>query len=151
MRKFKTKSKVMTTALVAVGFVVGFAQSDIDKTWKGKIGKSLSESESYPIEYVKKAPKGAPNIVWILLDDVGFGAISPYGGLINTPTFESLSQQGLKYTNFHTTGICSPTRTALLTGRNHHSAHMGTFPNPTTAADFPGYDGKIPREKATIA
>ena len=127
-----------------------FAQTGQD-VWKGKIGKSLEESQPYKIEYVKKAPEGAPNIVWILLDDVGFGATSPFGGLINTPTFEALAKNGLKYTNFHTTGICSPTRTALMTGRNHHSAHVGTFPNPTTAADFPGYDGKIPREKATIA
>ena len=140
------------TAL-ALGAVISspiFAQYD-KEVWKGKIGKSLDESQPYKIEYVKKAPTGAPNVVWILLDDVGFGAISPFGGLINTPTFDSLAHQGLKYTNFHTTGICSPTRTALLTGRNHHSAHVGTFPNPTTAADFPGYDGKIPREKATIA
>ena len=127
-----------------------FAQYD-KEVWKGKIGKSLDESQPYKIEYVKKASEGAPNVIWILLDDVGFGAISPFGGLINTPTFENLSSQGLKYTNFHTTGICSPTRTALLTGRNHHSSHVGTFPSPTTAADFPGYDGKIPREKATIA
>jgi hypothetical protein len=89
-----------------------FAQYD-KEVWKGKIGKSLDESQPYKIEFVKKAPAGAPNVVWILLDDVGFGAASPFGGLINTPTFEGLAQQGLKYTNFHTTGICSPTRTSV--------------------------------------
>ncbi len=149
MKTHSTLSKLASIAALGLSFPV-FSQTGQGE-WKGKIGKSLEESQPYKIEYVKKALQGAPNIIWILLDDVGFGAISPYGGLINTPTFEALAKEGLKYTNFHTTGICSPTRTALMTGRNHHSAHVGTFPSPTTAADFPGYDGKIPREKATIA
>ncbi len=146
----KYEGTLLAGLLVVAQAIPSAAQVE-HQEWKGKIAKSLNQSEGFKIEYVKKAPAGAPNVIWILLDDVGFGAISPFGGLINTPTFDSLARQGLKYTNFHTTGICSPTRTALLTGRNHHSAHVGTFPNPTTAADFPGYDGKIPKEKATIA
>jgi arylsulfatase A-like enzyme len=148
----KYSRKIMTAALAAsVLFPMTSPAQTVPDQWKGKISKSLRDSEGYKIDYVKKAPAGAPNVIWILLDDVGFGASSAFGGLINTPTFERLAGQGLRYTNFHTTGICSPTRTALLTGRNHHSAHMGTFPTPTTAADFPGYDGKIPKEKATVA
>ena len=102
-------------------------------------------------EYGRKAPVGAPNVIWILIDDVGFGATSAFGGLIHTPTLDSLADNGLRYSNFHTTGICSPTRAALLTGRNSHSAHMGLFPSNSVRADYPVYDAKIPTEKATIA
>lgn len=96
-----------------------------------------------------EAPSEAPNIVWILLDDIGFGAISTFGGLIETPTLDSLAAQGLRFTNFHTIGICAPTRAALLTGRNHHSVHMGLFPD--NAVGTPGYDALIPFEKGTAA
>ncbi|WP_051313166.1 arylsulfatase [Sporocytophaga myxococcoides] len=125
------------------------AQYDPTQQWNGKIGKTLPESQPYKAEPIVKATKGAPNVVWILLDDVGFGAISSFGGLIQTPTFDSLANNGLKYTNFHTTAICSPTRATLITGRNQHSAHMGLFPE--TAVNYPGYDARIPFEKATIA
>lgn len=125
------------------------AQYDPTQQWNGKIGKTLPESQPYKAEPIVKASKGAPNVVWILLDDVGFGAISSFGGLIQTPTFDSLANNGLRYTNFHTTAICSPTRASLITGRNQHSAHMGLFPE--TAINYPGYDGRIPFEKATIA
>ena len=97
------------------------------------------------------APAGqkAPNVVWILIDDVGFGAISSYGGLIETPNLDALAAQGLRYTNFHTTAISSPTRSALLTGRNHHNVSMGLFPE--TAIDHPGYNAHIPANKGTVA
>ncbi|WP_347989050.1 arylsulfatase [Methylomonas sp. AM2-LC] len=91
----------------------------------------------------------APNVIWILLDDVGFGASSAFGGLIETPNLDALAAQGLRYTNFHTTAISSPTRAALLTGRNHHSVSMGLFPE--TANDQPGYQAKIPASKGNIA
>ncbi|PTR01471.1 arylsulfatase [Mucilaginibacter yixingensis] len=119
-------------------------------TYKGVIGKSLSESKEWwpkPIH----APAGAPNIVWILLDDVGFGASSTFGGLARTPNFDTLANNGLRYTNFHTAGICAPTRSSLLTGRNHHYVHMGNFAHASSAAGFPGYDGRIPADKGTIA
>ncbi|HET6227492.1 MAG TPA: arylsulfatase [Bacteroidia bacterium] len=117
-----------------------------------KIDININQSVPGPkTEYGKKAPEGAPNVIWILIDDVGFGASSAFGGLIHTPTLDSLANNGLRYTNFHTTGICSPTRAALLTGRNSHSAHMGLFPSNSVRADYPGYDAKIPTEKATIA
>ena len=94
---------------------------------------------------------GAPNIIWIMLDDVGFAASSAFGGLVPTPTLDSLAAGGLRYTNFHTTGICSPTRAALLTGRNHHEVGMGMFPLPFMSAEFPGYTGRIEQKDGTVA
>src|SRR5579859_8305212 len=85
--------------------------------YQGVVGRTLAESKEWWPEPVK-APAGAPNVVWILLDDVGYGAAGTFGGLIQTPTFDSLAANGLRYTNFHTTAICAPTRSALLTGRN---------------------------------
>ncbi len=94
-------------------------------------------------------PAGAPNVLIVLLDDVGFGACSAFGGPCRTPTFERLAEAGLRYTRFHTTAICSPTRLALLTGRNHHSVGMGTVADMATSA--PGYTSQRPNTAATIA
>ena len=147
----KWKYKTLTAALLLnAGTMLSVsAQNDPVKPFTGKLGKTLGETQQSWNEHYTKAPQGAPNVVWILLDDVGYGAISTYGGLINTPTLDSLANNGLRYTNFHTTAICSPTRAALLTGRNSHSVHMGLFPN--TGGGTPGYDGYMPFEKATIA
>ena len=101
-----------------------------------------------PIEPVRP-PAGAPNILLVLLDDVGFGASSAFGGPCRTPVFERLAAGGLRYTRFHTTGMCSPTRQAMLTGRNHHSVGMGTVSDMATSA--PGYTSKRPNTAATIA
>ena len=88
------------------------------------MGLKASESvKDFPAEV--KAPKGAPNVLLILTDDVGFGASSTFGGPIPTPTFDSLSKSGLKYNQFHTTALCSPTRASLITGRNHHTVSTG--------------------------
>ena len=84
---------------------------------------------------------GAPNVVVVLLDDVGFAQFGPYGSDIETPTFDRLAAGGLTFTNFHTTGLCSPTRACVLTGRNHHSVGMGRITDLATG--FPGYDGHI--------
>ena len=86
-----------------------------------------------------------------MLDDVGFGATSTFGGVISTPNFDTLANQGLRYTNFHTAGICAPTRSALLTGRNHHYVHEGGFSHTVLSAGYPGWDGRIPSDKGTIA
>ncbi len=118
--------------------------------YKGVVGKTLKESTEWWPEPIK-APVDAPNVIWILLDDVGFGASSSFGGLISTPTFDSLSNNGLRYTNFHTAAICAPTRASLLTGRNHHSVHVGGFSHTILSAGFPGYDGRVPSSKGTIA
>ncbi len=116
--------------------------------FKGQIGLSAKDSKSDFPQPVQ-APKGAPNIVLVLLDDVGFGASSTFGGPINTPTLERLAQQGLRYTQFHTTALSSPTRAALITGRNHHSVHTATVME--TATGFPGYDSLMGKDTATVA
>ena len=114
------------------------------------MGRTLAESKAWWPEPVR-APAGAPNVVWILLDDVGFGAASVFGGGVSTPTLERLAEQGLRYTNFHTTAICAPTRAALLTGRNSSSVHVAGFSHTMLSAGFPGWDGRMPAEGGTIA
>lgn len=94
-------------------------------------------------------PEGAPNVVVVLLDDVGFGASSTFGGPVPTPALDRVASNGLRYNQFHTTALCSPTRAALLTGRNHHSAHMGAIAE--VAYGYPGYDSAIPNSTATVA
>ena len=104
---------------------------------------------SYPPIRDVRPPEGAPNVLVILIDDVGFGASSAFGGPCHTPNFEKLASGGLKYTRFHTTALCSPTRQALLTGRNHHSVGMGGITEIATAA--PGYSSVLPNTKAPLA
>ncbi|MEG3438310.1 arylsulfatase [Pannus brasiliensis CCIBt3594] len=96
-----------------------------------------------------RPPAGAPNVLIVLLDDVGFGASSAFGGPCNTPTFERLASEGLKYTRFHTTALCAPTRAALLSGRNHHSVGMGNITETATSA--PGQNSVRPNTKAPLA
>jgi arylsulfatase A-like enzyme len=95
-----------------------------------------------------KAPQGAPNVIVILLDNLGFGATKPFGGVISMPTLERLAKGGLIYTNFHTTPLCSPSRMALLTGRNSHSVNMGAISELATA--FPGQTSVLPESKASL-
>lgn len=118
--------------------------------YQGTIGKTLADSKEWWPDPVK-APAGSPNVIWILLDDVGFGASSAFGGPISTPTFEQLANQGLRYTNFHTTAISAPTRAALLTGRNSASVHESGFSHTILSAGFPGWDGRVPSEDGTVA
>ena len=96
-----------------------------------------------------RPPNGAPNVLIVLLDDVGFAASSAFGGVINTPTAERLARGGLKFNRFHTTALCSPTRQAMLTGRNHHSVNMGGICEIATSA--PGYTSVLPKDKAPLA
>jgi arylsulfatase A-like enzyme len=93
-------------------------------------------------------PKEAPNILLIMTDDVGFGASSTFGGTIPTPALDRIAQMGLRYTQFHSTALCSPTRAALITGRNHHTAHTGFITELATG--YPGYDSIIGKDTATI-
>jgi len=141
-------------SILAVLFVVNYAwaqnYTQQQQPFKGVIGKTLADSKESWTKPVT-APQGAPNVIWIMLDDVGFGAAATFGGVIRTPYFDTLASKGLRYTNFHTTGICAPSRAALLTGRNHHYVHMGGFAHTSLAAGFPGYDGRIPSDKGTIA
>jgi arylsulfatase len=93
-------------------------------------------------------PKDPPNILLIMTDDVGFGAPSTFGGVIPTPTLDRVAANGLRYTNFHSTALCSPTRAAPITGRNHDSAGFGVVSEQSTG--FPGYNGVITKDIATI-
>jgi arylsulfatase A-like enzyme len=102
-----------------------------------------------PPRFEVKAPKGAPNVVVVLLDDIGFGQSSAFGGPIKMSTLDKLAAGGLRYNNFHTTALCSPTRTALLTGRNHHINNAGAIMELATA--FPGNTGIRPRSVAPLA
>ncbi|XHH07554.1 MAG: arylsulfatase [Candidatus Bathyarchaeia archaeon] len=121
-----------------------------DKPYKGLIVYDAKNADAKfpPIQPVK-APRKAPNIVLVLLDDVGFGASSAFGGPINTPVAEALGTDGLKYTRFHTTALCSPTRAAILTGRNHHTVGMGAITEIATSA--PGYNSMRPNYCAPLA
>jgi hypothetical protein len=101
-----------------------------------------------PIEPLRP-PEGAPNVLVILLDDVGFGAASAFGGPCSTPTAERLAGGGLKYTRFHSTALCAPSRAALLSGRNHHSVAMGSITETATSA--PGQSSLRPNTKAPLA
>jgi arylsulfatase len=116
--------------------------------FKGVIGRTVEESTPWWPEPVR-AREGAPNVLYIVLDDVGYGQISCFGGLCETPNLDRLAQNGLRYRNFHTTALCSPTRTCLLTGRNHHSNAMATIVE--NASGFPGYSGRIPFENGFLS
>jgi arylsulfatase len=118
--------------------------------YQGVVGRTLADSKEWWPEPVK-APAGAPNVIWILIDDVGYGAAGTFGGLIQTPTFDTLANNGLRYTNFHTCAICAPTRSALLTGRNSASVHESGFSHIAMSAGFPGWDGRVPATAGTIA
>ena len=138
-------------ALSAVAVLAQAPQSTVlpppEAPFKGVVGTTYKESVMDKIPIVD-APKGAPNVLIILVDDAGFGQASTFGGQIPTPTLDKLANGGLRYTRYHTTALCSPTRAALLSGRNHHSAATG---NITEWADsFPGYTGSIPKSCALV-
>ena len=109
----------MTDAMQLVEYPEG-------EPFPGRIGKTVDQSSpAWPAP--NRAKPGAPNVVVFVLDDVGFGQMSPFGGLIETPTLDRLAESGLRYTNFQTTALCSPTRGCVLTGRNHHSNGFGSI------------------------
>lgn len=112
-----------------------------EEPFKGKIGKTLADSEQYWPEPVT-APEDAPNVLVWLIDDMGFGHAGTFGGLTPTPTLDRLAENGLRYNNFHTTALCSPTRAVINAGRNHHRIGMGS--HSLTAMGFPGYNAHPP-------
>jgi arylsulfatase A-like enzyme len=115
--------------------------------FEGKIEPTTAGSRPYwPARIVP--PKGAPNVLLIMTDDSGYGVPGTFGGVIPTPTLDRIAADGLRYTNFHSTALCSPTRAALITGRNHHSAGFGVVAEQATG--YPGYDSFITKDKATI-
>ncbi len=119
-----------------------------DEGFRGTIGKTIAGSKPWWPPALKP-PAGAPNILVVLFDDVGFSDFGCYGSPIRTPTIDALAAEGLRYSGFHTTAMCSTTRAALLTGRNHHSVGVGCLANFDSG--YPGYRGKIAREAGTLA
>ncbi len=133
-----------------------FAQESIDRTslpiaWPKRAHSTVlnARNSTPPPVFQVKAPQGAPNVVVILIDDMGFGQPSAFGGPVRMPTLEGLASKGLSFNQFHTTALCSPTRIALLTGRNHHTCNMGSITE--TATGYPGNTGMRPDSVAPLA
>jgi arylsulfatase len=120
----------------------------VSSTFKGRIGRYYDDSEPW-WPPVAAPPDHAPNVVIVVLDDVGFAQFGCYGSDISTPTFDALAGAGLQFTNFHTTAVCSATRACLMTGRNHHSSGMGRVIEVATG--FPGYNAQIPRSHGFLS
>ena len=142
--------------LVAVVTSVALAQQPLDRTVlpipEPQVPHSTvldARNAKAPPRFDVKAPEKAPNVLVILIDDMGFGQSSAYGGPIHMPTLERMAKGGLRYNQFHTTALCSPTRAALLTGRNHHVCNMGSITETATA--FPGQTGQRPNSVAPLA
>jgi arylsulfatase len=120
---------------------------DPEPPFKGKIGRTVKDSTpDFPKSV--EAPAGAPNVLLILTDDVGFGASSTFGGPIPTPNFQRVADTGLRYNKYHTTALCSPTRAALITGRNHHSVASGVITEFATG--YPGYNSLVPKSAGSV-
>ncbi len=119
-----------------------------DFHFPGEVGRTYLDSDKSQFPKPVKAPKGAPNILLILLDDAGFGQFSTFGGGVPSPTMDKLAAEGLRYTRFHTTALCSPTRAALITGRNHHSAAFANITEVATGYD--GYTCILPKSCGTV-
>ncbi|ACB53196.1 sulfatase [Crocosphaera subtropica ATCC 51142] len=158
---FKSIFKAIATIAIALTFVLEttltpvFAQELIphpDKPFTGNIGLTFKDSTADKPELKLPANYGienAPNILLVLIDDVGYGQFGTFGGAVSTPTLDKIAKNGLRYTQFHTTALCSPTRAALLTGRNHHSVGTGVIQEVATG--FPGYSGIIPKSAAPFS
>jgi arylsulfatase A-like enzyme len=119
-----------------------------DFHYPGNVGRTYLDSDPPQFPQPVQAPKGAPNVVLILIDDAGFGQFSTFGGGVPSPTMDKLAAEGLRYNKFHTTALCSPTRAALITGRNHHSGAFGNIAEAATGYD--GYTSVLPRACGTI-
>ena len=151
--KMKTKTilAVFSLALGAAIALPAGAQEVLPKPeqpYKGKIGRTAAESTpDFPKPLA--APKGAPNVLLIMTDDVGWGASSTFGGPIPTPTYDKLAKAGLRYNTFHTTALCSPTRAALISGRNHHTCSTGVISEMGTG--YPGYNSLMSKKCGTVA
>ena len=149
--------RIAILALFAIWLVIGEAAAQSpssslpipDFRFTGSVGRTILDSDPPQFPAQPKPPAGAPNIVLILIDDAGYGQFGTFGGAIPTPALDRVAANGVKFTRFHTTALCSPTRAALLTGRNHHSAGTGVITEAGTGYD--GYTGLIPQSTATIA
>jgi arylsulfatase A-like enzyme len=148
MRTIRSQTcSLLVCVLVCATTVYAQVLPQPEPPFKGKIGRTVKDSTpDFPKEV--EAPKSAPNILLILTDDVGFGATNTFGGPIQTPTFQRLADEGLRYNTFHTTALCSPTRAALITGRNHHSCASGVITEFATG--YPGYNSLVPRSCGSV-
>ncbi len=152
-RSLRALPLLASVLLLSAGVQV---QADIDRSslpimpppFKGELTETEDDSTTYYPAKVK-APQDAPNVIVVMTDDVGFGSSSAFGGSVPTPSLDKLANEGLRYNRFHTTGICSPTRAALFTGRNHHAVGAGMLADLTSP--YPGYSSRIPKTAATIA
>lgn len=150
---FKKASLLVLACIFANTTQKAYAQADPrevrKKNFNGVIELDVRDSKADWAPYtLKSAPEGAPNVLFILFDDTGQAAWSPYGGAINMPTLQKIADNGVTYTQWHTTALCSPTRSTLLTGRNHHLT--GNAAITETTDGFPGANGRIPKQCATI-
>ncbi len=150
----QTGRLLSVAAVAALSAFYGCAQQEAPESeptvkFNGVIETDIRDSkEDWAPFTPTRAPDGAPNILFVLYDDTGMAAWSPYGGGVNMPTLDRIAEQGLIYTNWHTTALCSPTRSTILTGRNHHLNGMAGITEVATG--FPGSNGHIPQESATI-
>jgi arylsulfatase len=156
MRHSIFKTIYMAATLLAGVITAASAQEKFDRTVlpiQEPERPTYSELDVRNVEtpplFEVKAPKKAPNVVIVLIDDIGFGGPSTFGGPIQTPTLDRLAAEGISYNNFHTTALCSPTRNALKTGRNHHTANTGSIMESSTG--FPGNTGQVPNSVAPLA
>ena len=133
---------MMLTAVFVFGHSLSDAAGRQQEPQRGSIGRTYKDSKP-SWELPAQAPKDAPNVIYLVLDDVGYAQLGCYGSEIKTPNLDRLSAGGLRYSNFHTTSLCSPSRAALLTGHNHHTNHLGVIAEAATG--YPGYDGRMPR------
>jgi len=142
------KCRIFSAAVACLGVASIGMPSSAAPGDQPKIGKTFADSAPGKIQRTA-APAGAPNILVWVIDDMGFGQLGSYGGLVETPNIDRVAQRGLRYTNYHTTPICSASRAALLTGRNSHRVHIGG--HSAIAVGFPGQDALVPRGAGTVA
>jgi arylsulfatase len=147
-RDFLRRAARMTAGTVLGGSLLGCIAQARNAEFKGKIAKKYEDSKEWWPEPITP-PKGAPNVIIFLLDDVGFAQIGCFGGLIDTPNIDRLAKNGLRYNNFHTTALCSPSRATLMAGRNPHSIGLGS--HALTAMGFPGYNAIVPETAKSVA
>ena len=147
---------ILAIGLIVVPTDTASAQEKIDRTvlpvqepQPPTYSELDARNATPPPRFEVKAPSGAPNVVIVLIDDIGFGGPSTLGGPLQTPTMDRLAKNGLLFNNFHTTALCSPTRMALKTGRNHHTCNTGSIMETATA--FPGNTGALPNRVAPLA
>ena len=138
---------VLFVACLALSSFAMAAQTKKNEGFGGVIAKKYEDSKEWWAPQIRP-PEGAPNVIIFLLDDVGFAHVGSFGGLIETPNIDKLADNGLRFNNFHTTALCSPSRASLMAGRYPHSIGLGS--HALTAMGFPGYNAIMP-ESATTA